>query len=206
MAADAWTRLEQRLTRWQWAAAALAALLIIGFIVAHRRDAGRDRELVALHAIIARESLERAAAVAHTDSAIMQSETAVRRSSRADSGWTNAHRAAARVPTILASTKPDTVKIRELVATVDTLRIAGDSLQRAAAADTIAIAQLRARFLVERSAAQRERDDLAKALAVSEARHRHWGLGATIGYSGIRDQAGIVRVGPGITVGATYRW
>jgi hypothetical protein len=206
MAADAWTRLEQRLTWAQRIASALGVLLIIGLLVAHVRDRAKDARIAELRGRITADSALRVAAQARTDTAVIRAVRAVEETVRADSGWTSAKRVAARMPAMVASTKPDTVKIRELVATIDTLVVAGDQLQRAAAADTAAIAQLGATFIVERSAWDLERADLARALKVSESRSRHWGLGGSVGYAVIRDGAGVVRVGPGVTLGITYRW
>jgi hypothetical protein len=187
-------------------AVAAGVALALAFIVEHIRDAGRDAELLRLEGVVSRDSTARVAAAAKTDTAIAHADTTVRNSARADSGWNRARAAAARVPAIIASTKPDTVKIRELVATVDTLRIEGNSLQKAAAADTAAIVQLQVSFADERKTWKTERGDLARALQVSESRRRHWGLGATAGYGAVRDNAGVVRSGPSVTVGLTYRW
>jgi hypothetical protein len=189
------------------AAIVAGVVLVLGFLIEHHLDANRDRELEQLHGIIARDKKARAAAVATTDSVIRKADTVAKQSAHADSGWKRARATAARVPVILAAPAPDTVKIRELVQVIDTLRVAGDSLARAAAADTAAIAQLRVAIGAERRAWSTERDDLNHALKVSEARHRHWGLGATLGPTVMRDPAGVVRAGPiGLSVGLTYRW
>jgi hypothetical protein len=76
----------------------------------------------------------------------------------------------------------------------------------AQAADTAAIVQLRVSFAGERNAWAIERRDLAHALEASESRHRHRGLGATVGYGVMRDNAGVAHAGPTVNVGLTYRW
>lgn len=188
------------------AAIVAGAVLVLAFVLEHARDANRDRELEQLHGVIARNSKVRVAAVARTDTVFLRGDTATKRTARADSGWTRARSAADQVPAILAAAVHDTVKIRELVAVVDTLRIAGDSLARAAAADTAVIHDLRIAIGNERSAWADERRDLAHALEVAEARRRHWGPGATLGYGALRDNAGVIRAGPAIVIGLTYRW
>lgn len=206
LAADAWGRLERRAATWQAAAIAVVVLVVAWAVVEHVRDRRRDAELARLHGVILRDSTARVAAVAKTDSSLVQATQATASTAHAEDAWSAATRRAATVPAIVAAPVHDTIKIRELVATVDTLRLAGDSLARAAAADTIALQQLHASIIGERAAWQLERTDLARALQVSEARHRHWGLGATLGYGALRDNAGVVHVGPTLNVGVTYRW
>lgn len=189
------------------AAIAAAAMIVLTLVVQHVRDRGRGEQLAQLHGVILRDSTARVAAVAKTDTSLVQAAQATTATGHAEAAWTRATRRAATVPVILSAPVHDTVKIRELVATVDTLRVAGDSLAAAAAADTMALQQLRASIVGERSAWQLERSDLAHALDVSEHQHRHWGLGITIGPTIVRDPAGVVRAGPiGATVGITYRW
>lgn len=183
---------------------ALAALVVV-FVVEHVRDRHRDAELQQLHGAIARDSAVRIRATQHTDTVTRRADTAVTGTRRADSGWARARVSAARVPAILAAPVHDTIKIRELVEVVDTLVVRGDSLERAADADSAAIVQMTAAITGERASWKTERGDLSHALDVSEAQHRHWGLGATFGYAVIQHRGAIVG-GPGASVGITYRW
>jgi len=209
-AADSWTKIEQRLARWRGtaivAAVAIVAGLLYGHYHGHYRDAGRDRELVQLHALISRDSSQRVAAVAHTDTAMARADTAVQQSRGADSSWTHARTLAERAHQVATSTAPDTEKVHALVTIVDTLRVAGDSLRVALVRDTAAIVQLRVAIGGERAAWSTERQDLQHALTVSEAQHRHWGLGITAGAAVVRDPDGSLHSGPGVTIGITYRW
>ncbi len=182
------------------------ALLVLTLVVQHFRDAGRDRELEQLRGIVGRDKIQREAATAKTDTAVEHADTAVHRTARADSGWDTARRSAAGVPAILAKPVHDTVKIRELVTQIDTLIVAGEALKRAAAADTVAIAELRVSFAGERKAWSTERDDLKHSLDVSESRHRHWGLGCTGGAGVVRSTSGVLYAGPAVTCGVAYRW
>lgn len=187
------------------AAIAAAAALVVFFVVEHVRDRHRDAELEQLHGIIHEDSAARVRSTLRTDTVIKRADTAVTITRSADSGWARARVSAARVPAILAAPVHDTVKIRELVEVVDTLVVRGDSLERAADADSTAIVQMTASFQGERAGWAKERGDLSHALDVSEAQRRHWGLGVTFGYAVVHD-AGTFRAGPGVSVGLTYRW
>jgi hypothetical protein len=175
---------------WMALAAVLAAVLVLAFVVEHVRDSHRDAELVTAHARIAQDSIARVTAVARTDTVSAAVDTDLRASVRADTVWLRA-KAAADVPAILAAAVPDTVKIRELAHVDSTLVAAGDVMR-----DTER----------ERRTWQKERDDQAAALALSESRRRHWGLGATVGYALVRESSGAIRSDPGIMLGLTYRW
>ncbi|MDB4876479.1 MAG: hypothetical protein JWM41_2925 [Gemmatimonadetes bacterium] len=193
--------------RARWAIAVGAALVLL-FVVEHFRDAGKDHELVTLHQAIAADSTVRTAAVATTTAAAAVLDTSARAAARADTLWRSAvTRAKTRVDTILVSTMPDTVKIRELVQVDAALIVAGNALADTTRQLRAAAVDFHAKVDIERAAWTKERRDLAHALDVSESRHRHWGLGVTIGPTIVRDPAGVVRAGPiGATVGLTYRW
>jgi exosome complex RNA-binding protein Csl4 len=184
-----------------------AVSIVTTAIVQHQRDAGRDRELLELHGRITADSVIRALAVAKTDADGSVLDTAVRAAAHADSSWHAATGSArAHVGEIVASTKPDTVKIAELVDQVDTLIVKGDSLAGRVDSLRAAAVNFRVAVGVERASWEMERKDQATALAVSETRHRHWGLGATAGATLVRTPDGQVRAGPGITLGLTFRW
>jgi hypothetical protein len=188
-------------------AGGIVAAIVVALVIAHCADNRRGDTLTRLHGQIDRDSAARVAATAKTDTALVQLKTATAAIARADSGWTVATRAADRVPVILAAPVPDTVKIRELVYVVDTLRERGDSLERTVVADTVAVAVLYTQLRGERAAWQLERNNVGKALETSEAQHRHWGLGATLGPTITRESGGTVRANLiGLTVGITYRW
>jgi hypothetical protein len=190
---------------WMALAAVLVAGIVVAFVVEHAHDSRRDAELVAAHAQIARDSITRVAAVARTDTASAIVDADLRSSARADTVWLRA-KAAADVPAILAASVPDTVKIRELAHVDSTLVIAGDAMRDTTITLRADVAGLQTQFGAERRTWQTERDDQAAALALSESRRRHWGLGGTAGYALIRNPSGAIRAGPGIMFGITYRW
>jgi hypothetical protein len=190
---------------WMALVAVLVAAVVIAFVVEHRRDSRRDAELVTAHARIARDSLARAAATVRTDSVSAAVDTDLRSSVRADTVWLRA-KAAADVPAILAAQVPDTVKIRELAHVDSSLIAAGDVMRDTTIKLRADVAGLQTQFGAERRTWQKERDDQAAALALSESRRRHWGLGATVGYALVRESSGAIRSDPGIMLGLTYRW
>jgi hypothetical protein len=190
---------------WMALAAVLAAVLVVAFVVEHRRDSRRDAELLQAHARIAHDSLARVSAVALTNSMTATVDADLRSSARADTVWLRA-KAAADVPAILAAAVPDTVKIRELAHVDSTLVAAGDAMRDTTIKLRDDVAGLQAQFGAERRTWEKERDDQAAALELSESRRRHWGLGATVGYGVVRDPSGAFRSGPGIMLGLTYRW
>jgi hypothetical protein len=190
---------------WMALAAVLAAVLVLAFVVEHVRDSHRDAELVTAHARIAQDSIARVTAVARTDTVSAAVDTDLRASVRADTVWLRA-KAAADVPAILAAAVPDTVKIRELAHVDSTLVAAGDVMRDTTIKLRADVAGLQTQFGAERRTWQKERDDQAAALALSESRRRHWGLGATVGYALVRESSGAIRSDPGIMLGLTYRW
>ncbi len=186
---------------------AAAAVLLLSLVVAHVRDAGRDKELERLHGMITRDSAARVAAVVRTDTLGRRLDTAARAAARVDTVWrAAATNALARVDTIVRGVAPDSSKIAALAHIDSSLVVAGTALADTTHQLRAAAIDFRAQVAVERSAWATERETLAQALKVSEARHRHWGLGATLGYGVMRDNAGEVRAGPTLNVGITYRW
>jgi hypothetical protein len=208
IAADTASRAARRaavtafLVRW-WP----AILVVLVLFVEHLRDHARDTELTSLRQRVAADSAARVAQGARTDTIRRRVDTAAHVVAHADTVYRRAASTVrARVDTILASSVPDTVKIRELVHEVDTLRVTGDSVVHACTELANTCQQLRVQVDVERAAWASERKDLTHALDVSEARHRHWGLGVTAGAAAMRLPDGSIRAGPGLTLGITYRW
>jgi hypothetical protein len=189
------------------AATVAGVCVALAFVVSAIRDRHRDADLVRLHQTIAADSARRVDATVATDHSLARQDTTAKAAAHQDSAW---HAAASNARTttgqILASRKPDTVKIQELVYQIDTLIVHGDSLAKADSTDRDAIAAARVSFGIERAAWSTERKTLAHSLDVSEARHRHWGLGVTAGPTIVRDPQGVVRGGLGMTIGVTYRW
>ena len=182
-------------------------LFVTVFVVIHLIDSHRAEQLEQLHGAIARDTVARKAAEERTDTAVTATKSAAAAVAHADSSWAHiTSRAGTQVAAIVASPVHDTLKIKELVYVVDTLREQGDSLERAADADTLAAHELRVTLLAERAAWTQQSDDYAAALKKAEAQIRHWGLGCSGGPS-IVSSAGVARTGLlGATCGITWRW
>ena len=183
----------------------LGAVIVLAFVIQHYRDGVRDRELERLQGVVSRDSSIRAAAVVKTDSAVRQVGERVAASVRTDTIWLRA-KAAANVDAIVNAPVHDTIKIRELAHADTVLIAAGDAMRDPTAALRAAVAGLQTKLGAERLTWQRERDDQAKALKLSQAQHRHWGLGITAGYAAVRTPDGVILSGPGATIGITFRW
>ncbi len=188
-------------------AGAAVGLLVLAFVVEHFRDAAKDSELVTLHQQLAVDSTLRKQAIARTDTSGAKVDRLTRIVDHTVTLWrTAADSARKNVAAIVASPAPDSTKIRQLAAHVDTLIAKGDSLADVADSLKAAAVKFRVDVSIERASWAKERGDLAKALSVSESRRRHWGLGATLGYGVTRTNDGTVRAGPAVVAGLTYRW
>lgn len=197
------------MTTRRWIIAAL--ICTIGFVftvlfIQHARDSHREEALIAKHQEIRDDSLIRVAVVARTDTLSTRLDSAIHVARVADSSWHAATASATTsVQTIIHSTKPDTIKIKELVYQVDTLIMKGDTLAKRGEALADTLAKFRVSVSLERSAWKKERDDLNSALNISEAMHRHWGFGCAGGGGLTRAPSGQIIAGPSVTCGIAYR-
>lgn len=200
---------------------ALAVVLVVGFLVRHDSDARNAGKIEQLTQRISQDSIQ-----AIRDSVVRDSLTKVTTQvdrhvaaaasnfAKSDTVWSK-HRDTVKttVTTIVNSTVPDTQKITELVALVDTTTQKADDAIKAAEVLADSVVALRQAFGIERSgwATQlagwaKERSDMASKINLLEKLSRHWGVGAALGYGVQRSTEGVLRAGPVLAVGVVYRY